>query len=147
MKIQSYNALFSFDKSPEEVFDAVTNVRGWWSEGLEGASRNSGDEFTYRFEDLHTCKVKLKKVVPYQQVVWQVLDNRFKFTEKREWNGTEIVFDISKKDGKTLLRFTHVGLTPEFECFDICSKGWDTYVKGSLCQLIEKGRGQPNPKK
>jgi hypothetical protein len=54
-----------------------------------------------------------------------VLDGYLNFTQdKTEWTGTDITFDISKKGDQTEVRFTHVGLVPEFECFDNCSNAW-----------------------
>jgi hypothetical protein len=83
--------------------------------------------------------------IPNQKVVWQVLENRFNFTEDRtEWVGTKIAFDISRNNGKTEIRFTHVGLIPQYECYNACSDGWRTYINGSLRKLITTGKGQPN---
>jgi hypothetical protein len=51
-----------------------------------------------------------------------VLDGYLNFTEdETEWTGTDITFDISALGDKTEVRFTHVGLVPEFKCFDNCS--------------------------
>jgi hypothetical protein len=80
-------------------------------------------------------------------VVWLVLDNHFNFTEdKSEWKGTEITFEISKKGNQSEIRFTHLGLVPEYECFDICSNAWGSYLNGSLRSLIATGKGKPNQK-
>jgi hypothetical protein len=80
--------------------------------------------------------------------VWLVLDSSLNFVkDKTEWNGTKITFEISKKGKKTEVRFTHLGLAPEIECFDACSNAWGSYVNGSLQSLITKGKGSPNPKK
>ena len=53
---------------------------------------------------------------------------------------------ITRKNGRTELRFTHVGLVPAFECYDDCSGAWGMYVNNSLFQLIAKGKGQPEKK-
>jgi hypothetical protein len=147
MNNQSFTTTLQVDQTPKEVFDAITNVRGWWSEEIEGGTAKLNDEFLYHYKDVHMAKMKLIEVVPGKKVVWHVLDNYFNFIEdKTEWKDTKIIFDISEKDGKTQLQFTHQGLVPEYECFDICQDGWNNYIRGSLRNLIVTGKGQPNPK-
>jgi predicted AlkP superfamily phosphohydrolase/phosphomutase len=59
---------------------------------------------------------------PGKKVAWHVSDSHLSFVkDKNEWTGTDIVFDISTKDGKTEIRFTHSGLEPEIECYGSCS--------------------------
>jgi hypothetical protein len=74
-----------------------------------------------------------------------VTDNYFKFTkDKTEWTGTKISFEISEKDNQTQLRFTHIGLVPQYECYEICTDSWSNYIHNSLRDLIVTGKGQPN---
>ena len=51
--------------------------------------------------------------------------------DKSEWDGTDIVFEISEQDGKTEVRFTHVGLVPGYECYGSCSNAWGTLVNNN----------------
>ena len=91
--------------------------------------------------------MKLTEVISGKKVVWLVLDNFFNFTEdKNEWKGTRVIFELSQKGDKTEIRFTHQGLLPEYECFDICSNAWGSYINGSLRSLITTGKGHPNQK-
>lgn len=145
--MNSNNLTFTYlvDQSPMEVFNAVNNVRGWWGEAIEGATENVGDEFIYRHGDMHYSKQKLVEVVPGKKVVWLITDSWLTFiADKTEWNGTTISFDISEKDGKTELQFTHHGLTRELECFTMCSGGWNHYANKSLYSLITTGKGNPD---
>jgi len=65
-------------------------------------------------------------------VVWHVEEGFLDFVEdKTEWTGTDIRFDISPTDGGTEVRFTHVGLAPDAQCFDGCSSAWSFYVNGA----------------
>ncbi|MCW3122187.1 MAG: hypothetical protein JWQ38_1679 [Flavipsychrobacter sp.] len=144
---KNFSTSFLVDQSPTEVFNAVNNVRDWWSEEIEGGTAQLNDEFKYHYKDVHSCTMKITESIPGKRVVWLVLDNHFNFTkDKSEWKGTNIVFDISERDGKTLLHFTHAGLVPEYECFDICKSAWTDYVCNSLHDLITMGKGQPNAK-
>jgi hypothetical protein len=146
MESMHFTTGFLVEKTPMEVFDAVTNVRGWWSEQIEGNTSKLNDEFSYHYKLDHRCKMKLAEVIPGRKVAWSVLDNYFSFTsDKSEWIGTSIHFDIGTKDGKTALVFTHLGLVPSYECFDVCSDAWTNYIQGSLRSLIETGKGNPNP--
>ena len=117
------------DQTPKEAFDAINNVRGWWSEEIEGNTDQLNDVFKYHYEDVHRCEMKLIEVIPDKKVVWHVLDNYFKFTnDKSEWIGNKIIFDISEKNGKTQIVFTQEGLVPEYECFEICRDAWTNYI-------------------
>jgi uncharacterized protein YndB with AHSA1/START domain len=145
MNDRNYTTSFTIDQTPEEVFNAINNVRGWWSEEIEGRTDKLGEEFKYHFKDVHRCTMKITELVPGEKVVWLVLDNYFSFTkDKNEWKGTVITFEILKKGGKTEVRFTHIGLVPEYECYNACSDGWSTYLNGSLRDLITTGKGKPN---
>jgi len=145
MATSDFTTTLLVDQTPEEAFNAINNVRGWWSEEIEGDTHKLNDEFTYHYEDVHYCQIKLIEVIPNQKVVWFVKYNYFKFTKDRsEWTGTKISFEISEKDNKTEIRFTHHGLVPEFECYDICNTAWTHYIQQSLKDLIATGKGQPN---
>jgi Activator of Hsp90 ATPase homolog 1-like protein len=145
-KNRDFTTTFSVDQTPEEAFEAITNVRGWWSGELDGPTDELGGEFTYRYQDLHFSKQKVTELVPGKRVVWLVLDSYLEFVEdKREWNGSRVIFDIARKGDKTEVRFTHAGLVPAHECYGACSSAWSSYIRGSLRSLIATGKGSPNP--
>ena len=142
---QNYSTAFLVDQSPEEVFAAVNNVRGWWSEEIVGSTDKLGAEFNFSFEDLHQSTQKITEFVPGKKVVWQVSDARINFVkDTTEWNGTEIAFEIARKGDRTELGFTHVGLVPAVECYGKCSGAWGFYINESLRSLITTGKGDPN---
>ncbi len=144
---QHYTSTFSVDRTPQEAFDAIVNVRGWWSEGIKGVTDQVGGEFEHRFQDVHRCTVRVTELVPGRKVAWHILDNHFNFVaDQGEWKDTQVVFEISETDGGAEVRFTHVGLVPRFECYEVCSNAWGGYITGSLRSLITTGVGQPNPK-
>ena len=147
MNNQDFTATILVVQTSKEVFNAINNVREWWSEEIDGGTDKLNDEFDYHYKDVHRAKMKITELVPDKKVVWLVMDNYFSFTQdKSEWKGTKIIFEISEKDGKTELRFTHQGLVPEYECYDVCEDAWSKYIKNSLRNLITAGKGQPSPK-
>ena len=146
MTQQNFTKTFLVDQTPEQVFNAINNVRGWWSEDIDGPTDKLGAEFTFRYEDQHRSTHKITEFVPGRRVVWHVPDAQINFVkDKDEWNGTDIVFEIAKKGAKTELRFTHVGLVPAIECYGGCSGAWSFHLD-SLRDLIATGKGQPNKK-
>jgi hypothetical protein len=147
MAAKDFTTTLLVDQTPEEAFNAINNVNGWWSEEVEGTTNRLNGEFDYHYKDVHITKMKVVEFVPFQKVIWLVLNNHFNFTkDKTEWIGTKISFEISKKDDKTEIRFTHIGLVPQYECYEICHDAWTNYIQNSLRNLIATGKGEPNPK-
>jgi hypothetical protein len=147
MSNQNYTTSFTVDQSPEKVFDAINNVRGWWSEEIDGSTDKLGAEFMFHYKDVHRSTQKITELIRSKKVVWHVLNSKINFVkDKSEWNGTDVVFEITRKNDKTELRFTHIGLVPSIECYDNCSGAWGFYINDSLRSLIATGKGEPNQK-
>ncbi|MFI5708459.1 SRPBCC domain-containing protein [Kribbella sp. NPDC051620] len=145
--MSDYSTSFTVQQSAEEVYAAVVNVGAWWTGEIEGRADEVGAEFAYRHLPQHYSLQRVAELEPGRRVAWQVVDSKLAFvSEPGEWTGSQIVFDIlpGTADG-TELRFTHLGLIPDVECFGACSTAWRHYVNGSLHSLITTGAGLPDP--
>jgi hypothetical protein len=146
MQTADYSTTMLVDQTPTEVFNAINNVRGWWTGQIDGVTDKQDAEFTYQVPGAHRSKQKITEFTPGKRVVWRVLDAFLNFVkDKSEWNGTEITFEITKKGAKTEVRFTHKGLVPSYECYNGCSNAWGMLVNGNLRNLIATGKDQPSP--
>jgi hypothetical protein len=144
---KNYTTSIRVDRTPHEVFYAINNVRGWWSEEIEGVTDKLNEVWKYRYEDVHSLTMQVIELVPGKRVAWRVLDNYFSFVkDNSEWVANSILFELSETENGTLLQFTHDGLVPSYECYDICQNAWTTYIHKSLYNLINTGKGQPNAK-
>ena len=81
MNTQDFTTTLLVDQTPQEAFNAINNVRGWWSEEIEGPTEKLNDVFKYHYEDVHRCQIKLIGSIPAKKVVWLVMENYFKFTK------------------------------------------------------------------
>ena len=146
MTSRNFTMSFTVDHSAEEVFKAITNVRGWWTGDIDGDADAPGAEFTYRYADLHYSRQKVTDLVPDRKVVWRVTEAHLAFVEDPgEWAGTDISFEIVPQGAQTEVRFAHEGLRSDFECFQTCSNAWGFFVNGSLRRLITTGEGPATP--
>ena len=133
MKKQDFTTTIVVDQTPKQVFNAINNPGAWWSGEIKGSTNKLNDEFTYCYKDLHLSKQRIVEMIPDQKVVWLVTESIINYAEdKKEWTGTKISFEISEQGNKTQLRFTHLGLDPDIECFDSCSNSWSQLIQQSL---------------
>ena len=141
---ESFSTQMIVDVSPAEVLAAVRDPRAWWSAAIAGPTSAVGDEWVYSNGDLHACRMRVEHVTT-ERVEWLVLANHFGFDAAgEEWVGTRIVFDIAATDDRTILTFTHAGLVPEHECFEVCKPAWTHYIGTSLRAYLATGVGLPN---
>lgn len=146
-KEENFTAKLLVPETPRDVFNAIVDVQGWWSEGIEGSADELHAEFIQRYQDMHIAKMRIIEFIPFQKITWLVLDSHLSFTDnKSEWTNTTICFAISKKGKQTQLIFTHIGLVPQQQCYSVCHDAWNDLINRSLRGLITTGKGRPNPK-
>ena len=142
MKSRDFTTTILVESTPEEAYNTILNVRTWWSglydESFEGASEKIGDEFSFHAGGrVHHTKQKLVELVQGKKVVWLVTDANLSFVNKNdEWKGTKICFEIYQEEDKTKIVFTHIGLVPEFECYDSCAPAWTQYIHERFADVL-----------
>lgn len=144
-----YTKTVSINNSSDKVFSALTkHISKWWSENFEGKAEAVNDEFTVRFGDTFKT-IRIINVEKDKQVGWLCIDQHLEMppgfpplTNKKEWVGNKIVWEIDPAQEKCALKLTHFGLTPEVECWGVCETGWDQSLK-SLVAFVEHGKGAP----
>ena len=143
---QDFSCGFVSERSPETIYAAILDVRGWWSRNIEGPTDALGEAWTYHNEPMHMSRQRTVELVPGKRVVWDVEDGLLSFLQNpAEWVGDRIVFEITPEGTGHRLTFTQHGLTPDKQCYDICDNSWSGYIMGSLRGLVETGQGAPIP--
>ena len=139
-----YRAEIETIASPRRAFDTVNRVTDWWTAHVEGPTKALNDIFTVRFGETFSV-FKIVGMVPEKKIVWDTLDcNLHWMKDRKEWKGTQIVWEFFPSKQGSRVEMTHIGLRPGIECFEDCRKGWNHYVKESLFRLIMEGKGDPD---
>lgn len=138
MAQKNFELTFTTGSSPEEVYRAIGNVKGWWTRNSEGRTVAVGDEFTIRFGELWKT-MRVITAVPFRTIAWEVVDCHLPFVKDvKEWKGTTIRFAIGTSRSGTQVRLTHIGLTPRLECYGACEEGWAHYFGEALPMALER---------
>ena len=143
MTKKSFHLSIMVDASAEEVMTGISQVNKWWAKKVKGKSEKLNDTFTVDFGETFV-DFQVSELVQPRKIVWLVTDcNLHWINNNKEWNGTQVVFEISRVGNKTKIDFTHVGLVPTAECYADCEVGWTEHVAVSLKMLINEGKGIP----
>jgi hypothetical protein len=146
MKKQDYNAGITVNATAEEAFNAINNVRGWWTTSFEGQSEKLNDIFIVRFGET-SITVKIIELIPYKKIGWHVIDcYKHWLKDKKEWKDTKMLWEISTENNETQIKFTHIGLVPGIECYKGCEGAWNFYLNESLFKLLTEEKGVPELK-
>jgi hypothetical protein len=138
---KNYHKSIIVNASAEEAMEKISQVNRWWKNDFKGSAEKLNDKFTVPFGDSSFVDFCVSQFVPGKMTVWKVTDCFLPwFQDKKEWNNSEVVFELLEENGKTKIDFTHAGLIPELECYGVCEKGWEGHIN-TLDQFINKGVG------
>jgi uncharacterized protein YndB with AHSA1/START domain len=109
------------DAPPEKVFEAITTqagLRGWWTADSMAEPR-VGSVAVFGFYNRRLLfRMRIEKLTPGKKVVWTCLG------ENDEWKGTRLIWQISQKEGTTVLRFVHGDWRSISGYFAYCNSTW-----------------------
>ena len=132
---------------PLRVYEAIATpdgVRSWWTDGTFAEEIGGVGRLTFGHG---WTELRVEKLVPDREVEWSCVGQQIEhFDPTDEWVGTKIRFHLTPLEGgwRTHLDFTHEGLAG-LGCEEMCTKGWDHYIRTSLRTLVESGEGAPGP--
>lgn len=143
MTKKDFHTAITVNASAEEALEKINQVNKWWAKKVKGNAQKLNDEFTVDFGKTFV-DFQVSELIPGKKVVWKVTDCNLDWIQnKKEWKGTEVVFEILGEKDTTKIEFTHLGLHPDAECYNDCKVGWNEHVGGSLAKLINEGAGTP----
>ena len=144
----SYSEKVLIKGSPQQVFKAISgNVHQWWGK-TDAPVNQINDEFTTSFAETF-WKFRITLFEPDKKIVWTCIEAKHIHSGhegiEKEWLGTSVewVLEEQADEKSTLLSFTHNGLVPELNCYDICYPAWEKFVTKSLKSFVESGKGMP----
>lgn len=131
-----YTTTVEVAKSPEVVFNHLLHdVAKFWPEDFEGESSKLDDEFIFTTGgDSHYSKNRVVELVPDQKVVWLVTESIRK-TDKFDWTGTKMIFELTPKGDHTLIEFTYDGIILEGD-YDRLVQICDVVIKVMLYDFL-----------
>ncbi len=143
MENKNFHTTIKVNASAEEAMKKIAQVNLWWAKKFIGKAEKLHDKFSVHFGETFV-DFQISEFILDKKVVWKVTDCNLNWiNNKKEWNGTEVVFETSEMKDSTQINFTHVGLVPGVECYDDCEVGWNGHITNSLVKFINEGKGMP----
>src|SRR5277367_3662384 len=100
MANKNFHRVITVNASAKEVMKRISQVNLWWAKNFSGSAEKLNDKFTVRFGDTFVDFL-ISEWVPNKKVVWKVTDcNLHWIKAKKEWNDTEVVFEILPEKNK-----------------------------------------------
>jgi uncharacterized protein YndB with AHSA1/START domain len=120
----------------ERLYEAITTQKGlagWWTPQVK-AEPIMGALNEFHFVET-TLKFRVDKLEPHH-VAWLSVQ------VPTDWEGTQVLFDITPEDDTVNLRFSHIGFASTGGSFGVTSYSWAQYLR-SIKLLLETGEGEP----
>jgi hypothetical protein len=117
--------------------DSPEGIAGWWSDTVEGAAAEVGDQFHVTFPTSPVVFDFDVMSVSEGLIEWHIAQN------PPWWQGTTIRFELSKaEDGKTQVLFTHRGFDSHDPIIQVITPAWVRFLD-NLVGVAETGTARP----
>ena len=111
----------------------ISQVNLWWKKDFSGSAEKLNDKFTVPFGEPNgenLLLILLSANLCQTKKLYGKLLIVICLGSKTKRNGIipKLFLKFSEENGKTKIDFTHIGLVPGVECYDVCEKGWDGHI-------------------
>ena len=145
-QLPGYRCRLAYRAAPAEVYAAAARPggeNGWWTTEGEVAIRQ-GDLMRLNWSPRDFIVFRLDLMRSPKAMEWTCVEQHdANLPQVDEWVGTTLRFRFSPSAEGTVLDFEHAGLVPSLDCYDVCENGWDFFLRRSLTELVEDGKGAP----
>ena len=141
--MNNYECTITTSLTPNRVFDALTKeMSNWWTD-MSSMVNKIGDKTTAKFEDgtawsFEVTSLEDDKLIELYCYEANHIHPVTTPEMRTEWQHTTLRFEIIPKGDETEIHFTHIGLTPEVNCYDICCTGWDHFFGSAFKVYLDK---------
>jgi len=125
------------ETTPDRLYEAITTQKGfagWWTPQVK-AEPTVGALNEFHFAGT-TLTFRVDQLEPARHVTWTSVQ------VPPDWEGTQVLFDITPGDDTVNLRFSHTGFASTGGSFGSTSYSWAQYLR-SIKLLLETGKGEP----
>lgn len=113
---------------------ALKGLAGWWTPQVEAKPKTATISEFHFMET--TLKFRVDKLEFARHIAWSSVQ------VPSDWEGTQVLFDITPGDTTVNLKFSHTGFASPGGSFGITSYSWAQYLR-SIKLLLETGAGEP----
>ncbi|MDX6658008.1 MAG: hypothetical protein QOH62_2801 [Solirubrobacteraceae bacterium] len=143
---ENFRADVRYAAAPAAVYDALAapgGSNGWWTSDGDVVS-DSGQDIRLNWSGQDHVVFRVDMAERPTAMRWTCIAQYDRnLPQADEWVDTTLVFTLSADGQGTRLEFEHHGLTSALECYGVCREGWDYFLRRSVRQLAEGGRGLP----
>lgn len=123
--------------TPDRLYEAITTQQGlskWWTPEVKAEPVIGAlNEFHFHGTIL---KFRVDRLEPTYLVAWSGVQ------VPADWEGTQVLFDITPANDTINLKFSHIGFASPGGSFGVTSYSWAQYLR-SIKLLLETGEGEP----
>lgn len=145
--MKNYQKTISCHVTAEQAYRAITEQMSQWWTPMSAQFLTIGDTAKTDFGGNSYWVFEVVRLEEYKNIelvcceanhVHEGLSSDI----REEWLDTKLKFEIDEQSDMTNITLTHIGLTPDLLCFDICDAGWNHYFSESLKDFLNMSQAE-----